>query len=122
MTGCAALPGRGRSTRRAIRARSAGRSTISASSAIATSLLLLAAEDQISAGRLAELLAFSRDWKPPAFPLAGRDVVALGIAPGESVGRLLEAVRRWWEDADFAPDRAQCLARLRQMAARPLPA
>ncbi len=55
-----------------------------------------------------------------AFPLAGRDVVALGIAPGEPVGRLLEAVRHWWEDADFAPDRAQCLVRLREMAACPL--
>ena len=32
----------------------------------------------------------------PVFPLAGRDVLALGLAPGPRVGALLGAVRDWW--------------------------
>jgi len=75
-----------------------------------------AAEGGISRSRLAELLDFARGWTPPAFPLAGRDVTALGIPPGEPVGRLLVAVRDWWEEGDFAADRAQCLGYLRELA------
>ncbi len=75
-----------------------------------------AAGGGISRSRLAELLDFARGWTPPAFPLAGRDVTALGIPPGEPVGRLLVAVRDWWEEGDFAADRAQCLGYLRELA------
>jgi poly(A) polymerase len=76
--------------------------------------LLLAADGAIDRTRLAELLRFAENG-PPAFPLGGSDVVALGIAPGEVVGRLLGAVRGWWEASDFTADRAQCLAQLRQI-------
>ena len=51
--------------------------------------LLLAAEGAMSRDRLAELLGLARAWTPPVFPLAGRDVTALGIPPGHRVGRLL---------------------------------
>lgn len=53
-----------------------------------------------------------RDWTPPALPVAGADAVARGVRPGPRVGKLLAAVEAWWLDADFVPDRAQCLARL----------
>jgi poly(A) polymerase len=79
-------------------------------------VLLQAAEGLLSPARLDQLLALARDWTPPRFPLTGYDVTALGIAPGPRVGALLDAVEHWWEDADFAPDRAQCLARLRELA------
>jgi poly(A) polymerase len=79
--------------------------------------LLLAAEGKISPARLAELLALAKSWTPPAFPLAGGDVTALGLPPGERIGRLLGKVRDWWKEEDFAPDRAQCLAYLREAAA-----
>jgi poly(A) polymerase len=78
--------------------------------------LLLAAEGEMSPGRLSELLALASDWTPPVFPLGGRDVTALGIPPGERVGRLLAAVRDWWAEGDFTADRAQCLAYLRKLA------
>ena len=71
----------------------------------------------MSQDRLAELLALARDWTPPAFPLAGRDVTALGIPPGPRVGRLLDAMRAWWEAGDFTADRAACLTHLRELAA-----
>jgi len=46
-------------------------------------------------------------------------VTALGIAPGPRVGRLLAAVKRWWEEGDFAAGRAACLARLKELASQP---
>jgi tRNA nucleotidyltransferase/poly(A) polymerase len=61
------------------------------------------------------LLEMAETWQVPVFPLRGDDVTALGIAPGPQVGRLLDAVRRWWEDGDFAARREECLARLKQL-------
>ena len=78
--------------------------------------LLLAAEGEVSRSRLVELLDLARAWTPPVFPLAGCDVTALGIPAGERVGRLLAAARDWWEASDFTPDRAACLAYLRELA------
>ncbi len=84
--------------------------------------LLVAAEGAMPQSRLAELLDLADGWTPPAFPLAGRDVTALGIPPGERVGRLLAAVRDWWEVGDFTADRAACLACLREIAIGTRPA
>ena len=81
--------------------------------------VLLAAEGSMSESRLRELLDLVGGWTPPVFPLAGRDVIALGIPAGERVGRLLSAVHDWWERGDFTADRAACLARLRDLAMRP---
>jgi poly(A) polymerase len=81
--------------------------------------LLQAAEGKMTRTRLAELLAIADSWTPPVLPVAGRDVTALGIPPGETVGRLLDAVSDWWVAGDFAADRAQCLAYLRQIAPAP---
>jgi poly(A) polymerase len=80
--------------------------------------VLIAAEGGMSRNRLTELLDLARGWTPPVFPLAGRDVIALGIPAGERVGRLLSAVHDWWEEGDFTADRAACLAHLRDLAAR----
>jgi poly(A) polymerase len=77
--------------------------------------LLLAAEGKLDERWLAKLLDLTAHWAPPRFPLAGRDVTALGIPPGPPVGQLLIEVRQWWEEADFAPDRAACLDHLRQI-------
>jgi poly(A) polymerase len=62
------------------------------------------------------VLAQARGWTPPVFPVAGRDVSALGIAQGPRVGELLRAVEDWWITEDFRPDRAACLSRLRAEA------
>jgi poly(A) polymerase len=77
---------------------------------------LLAADGAISEPRLSQLLALAASWKPPRFPLKGRDVTALGIPPGKRVGELLAAVRQWWEESDFLADRAACLQRLKEAA------
>src|SRR5712671_1379102 len=78
--------------------------------------LLLAAEGALDNPRLADLLPLAASWKPPRFPLKGRDVTALGILPGKRVGELLAAVRAWWESGDFAADRAASLQRLKEIA------
>jgi poly(A) polymerase len=79
--------------------------------------LLMAAEGAMSRDRLVELLALAGDWTAPVFPLAGHDVTALGIPPGPRVGRLLDAVREWWEAGDFTADRAACLVHLEALVA-----
>jgi poly(A) polymerase len=82
-------------------------------------IMLLAAEGQLPGAKMIEMIGTQYHWKPPIFSLGGDDVTALGIAPGMRVGRLLGAVRRWWEDGDFAADRAACLGKLRELASRP---
>ena len=57
--------------------------------------------------RLAEL-------RRPVFPLEGRDVLALGVAPGPEVGALLRAVRAWWVAGGCCADAAACREELAQ--------
>ncbi len=62
-----------------------------------------------------DLLAAAEAWTPVAFPLKGRDALALGLKPGPRVGELLEAAERWWVDGDFRATREECLARLEEL-------
>ena len=78
------------------------------------SALLIAAAGGTTRERLTELLTFAQEWVPPVFPLSGRDVTALGIPPGERVGRLLDAMHDWWVAGDFTADRNRCLTRLKE--------
>ena len=55
----------------------------------------------------------------PVFPIAGRDVLACGVAPGPEVGRLLARVRDWWRDGGCSAGRGACLDRLRALQAEP---
>ncbi len=71
-------------------------------------------EDQ----RWPPLLALAGDWKPPPFPVDGDDVLALGLAPGPRVGRLLAGVEDWWLQGDFQADRQACLQVLRNLQRR----
>jgi poly(A) polymerase/tRNA nucleotidyltransferase (CCA-adding enzyme) len=48
----------------------------------------------------------------PVFPLEGRDVVALGVAPGPRVGGLLRAVRLWWLHGGCTADASTCRSEL----------
>ena len=61
-------------------------------------------------------LALARSWTPPSLPVGGADALKLGLKPGPDVGRLLEAVERWWIDGDFQADRDACIAKLQQLA------
>jgi poly(A) polymerase len=68
-----------------------------------------------SADRLRPLLAFADAWKPPTLPVAGADLLRLGIAEGPRVGEALRRVEAWWIERDFRPDRAACLVELERI-------
>jgi poly(A) polymerase len=57
-------------------------------------------------GRKAEasgLLEAALNWDPPAMPVGGRQVAALGVSPGPETGRILKAFEDGWIADDF-PD------------------
>ena len=66
------------------------------------------------AGLRARLEAMPR----PVFPLAGRDLLALGVPPGPGVGQLLASLRDWWLAGGCVADRAACLHRLAGILSR----
>ncbi|SHJ09944.1 poly(A) polymerase [Roseomonas rosea] len=51
----------------------------------------------------------------PAFPLQGRDAIALGVKPGPEMGRLLAETRRWWWEGGCTADAQACRSRLAEM-------
>jgi poly(A) polymerase/tRNA nucleotidyltransferase (CCA-adding enzyme) len=64
------------------------------------------------AQRWLALAAALQDAPMPDFPLAGRDVVALGVDPGRAVGAWLGALRAWWLDGGCTATRAEALGEL----------
>ncbi len=56
-------------------------------------------------GRVASEVGSLDGWKPPRFPIKGGDLLALGLAPGPAVARVLNSVRAAWTEAGF-PDEA----------------
>jgi poly(A) polymerase/tRNA nucleotidyltransferase (CCA-adding enzyme) len=78
---------------------------------------LLLAEARGAAGDLAALRRRVAAMQRPEFPLQGRDVLALGVAPGPEVGRLLSEVRSWWTGRGCADGAEACRGKLRELAA-----
>lgn len=66
-----------------------------------------------------ERLELPRRWQAPVLPFSGRDVLALGVPPGKSVGRILAAFEAWWTAADFPSDPEQLTAALSRAAKDP---
>ena len=65
----------------------------------------------IEAGGYGRLLKFASTWKRPVFPVAGKDLQPLGIAPGPAMGDLLRRLEADWIAANFALTREELLAR-----------
>lgn len=63
-----------------------------------------------------ELWRAAADWTPVTLPVAGGDVLGLGVPRGPDIGRLLAQVESWWIEKDFRPGRAACLDRLGELA------
>lgn len=76
------------------------------------SLLLLSAALGGEEGDLRLLYDSVTAFRPPRFPLAGDDVLALGWK-GPDVGHILTAMETWWIGKDFMPSRAECLEKLK---------
>ncbi len=85
-------------------------------SVIVRDLVLLAWAKDPGDDRYRDLLGLAGDWKPPRFPLKGRDALSLGVAAGPAVGDLLKAIEDDWIAGDFQADRQALLAELKQRA------
>jgi len=77
-------------------------------------LLLAQAEQGGAADGIEAALAAAKAWQPVALPVKGADALNLGLSAGPEVGDAIRAVESWWIDEDFAPDREDCLEKLRQ--------
>lgn len=51
-------------------------------------------------------IRLAASWSPPAMPVSGADVLALGIPAGPRVGVILSAFEDWWISADFPTESA----------------
>ena len=67
---------------------------------------------KVETGTLAGFIRFIKGWTEPKFPVTGADLKAAGIEAGPGMGRMLAEIERWWIEADFAPDKEACLAKL----------
>ncbi len=59
-----------------------------------------------------DLLKVINAWQPTAFPLKGRDALALGLRSGPGIGVALRDVEAWWEAGGCVADHEACLQRL----------
>ncbi|WP_342772056.1 CCA tRNA nucleotidyltransferase [Azospirillum griseum] len=83
-------------------------------------LVLLAATDAPGPLDLADpraALAVAADLPTLRLPIAGRDLLALGVERGPALGALLKRVEAWWIAGDFQADRAACLDQARGFGA-----
>lgn len=55
-----------------------------------------------------------RETPVPVFPIAGRDVLQLGVPAGKAVGELLGGLEDWWIAGNFEADKNALLAELRR--------
>ncbi len=56
-----------------------------------------------------QLISTAETWVQPKFPLAGRDLLAVGLQPGPRMGEVLKQVENWWLVEAFRPDKDACL-------------
>ena len=95
--------------------RFAASARIRSEAALPPEILLIAAANRPALDHTA-LLALMPPGFGPAFPLQGRDALALGLPHGPGIGQLLTATRDWWLETGAAADHAACLEKLRELA------
>lgn len=59
------------------------------------------------------LLNDLEQWDIPIFPLTGKDLQALGIAPGKAMGALLKRAESWWEAESYKPDKSMLIKKVK---------
>jgi poly(A) polymerase len=82
-------------------------------------LLLRAAEAETKRASIIAAIRDLKAWKPPSFPLDGRDALRAGVPEGPGVGRVLSTIENWWTEQDFVPDRRTLLMKLKELLAQP---
>ena len=66
-------------------------------------------------GSLGGLIAAAQSWPIPKLPVRGADLLTLGLKPGPAVSVILKSVEIWWAGSDFAPNRAACLEKVKNL-------
>ena len=87
-------------------------------------LALLAAVDApgpIALDAVKAALATADDLPALRLPIAGRDLLAMGLKPGPEVGKLIKEIEAWWIAEDFRPGREACLAEAQRRLRVPPP-
>ncbi|MCM8733641.1 CCA tRNA nucleotidyltransferase [Azospirillum sp. A1-3] len=85
-------------------------------------LLLIAAaihDGPLDLTVLRRALALADDLPGLKLPIAGRDLLGLGIPRGPAVGETLKRVEGWWIAEDFQPSRDACLEMARNVFDQP---
>jgi poly(A) polymerase len=93
----------------------AARARLRSEAALPAEVLLVAAATHPGEDHTG-LLAAMPPGPGPAFPLQGRDALALGLPHGPRIGALLAAARDWWLAGGAKAGHAACLDKLRQLA------
>nr|WP_256483838.1 CCA tRNA nucleotidyltransferase [Aliihoeflea sp. 40Bstr573] len=73
--------------------------------------------DLLAAGQYSQLLKYAENWQAPQFPLHGRDLVALGAAADERLGKALAILKDEWVSSSFTIDREALVERARDLLA-----
>ncbi|MCF4099080.1 CCA tRNA nucleotidyltransferase [Maritalea mediterranea] len=60
-------------------------------------------------GALHQHMERAQAWTAPAFPIGGKDLIELGMTPGEELGKVLKTLEQYWVDKDFKPGREALL-------------
>ena len=74
--------------------------------------------DALKSAYFMSLADLAMGWTPPKFPVSGRDLKALGVEPGEGMGRVLKALEALWVKSGFATEKPQLLAAAKMLAGR----
>ena len=59
------------------------------------------------------MLKLPERWVIPSFPLAGRDLLAIGFPPGPDMGRELKRLEDYWIASDFTSTKEELLQSMR---------
>lgn len=65
--------------------------------------------DNKAVSGLSRQLEFVADWRRPVFPLAGHDMLVIGLETGPEVGKRLKQLEEKWVASGFALSKAQLL-------------
>nr|WP_295838415.1 CCA tRNA nucleotidyltransferase [uncultured Azospirillum sp.] len=85
-------------------------------------LLLIAAaihDGPLDLTALRRALEVAEDLPGLKLPIAGRDLLELGVPRGPAVGETLKRIEEWWIAEDFQPDRDACLEMARGLLSQP---
>ncbi|MCB9944633.1 MAG: CCA tRNA nucleotidyltransferase [Geminicoccaceae bacterium] len=73
-------------------------------------LLVAYARQRLDSAGLDAARAVLDDFRYPAVPVSGKDLLALGMTPGPAVGKVLRDMEQQWIDSDFTLGREDLLA------------